>query len=41
MAGAVLGLVVEGVLLDDVATTRKTLPEFPQMWAALVTGGSR
>jgi 3-phosphoshikimate 1-carboxyvinyltransferase len=38
MAGAVLGLVVEGVVLDDVATTRKTMPDFVDRWAAMVTG---
>src|SRR5690349_819056 len=37
-AGAVLGLAVEGVHLTDVACTSKTLPEFPELWADLVTG---
>jgi len=37
-AGAVLGLAVEGVRLTDVACTSKTLPEFPELWADLVTG---
>jgi 3-phosphoshikimate 1-carboxyvinyltransferase len=36
---AVLGLAVEGVRLSDVACTSKTLPEFPELWADLVTGG--
>jgi 3-phosphoshikimate 1-carboxyvinyltransferase len=36
---AVLGLAVEGVRLTDVACTSKTLPEFPELWADLVTGG--
>ncbi|MBQ1161882.1 3-phosphoshikimate 1-carboxyvinyltransferase [Streptomyces sp. A73] len=31
-AGAVLGLAVEGVEVENVATTYKTLPDFPQMW---------
>jgi 3-phosphoshikimate 1-carboxyvinyltransferase len=35
---AVLGLAVEGVGLTDVACTSKTLPEFPELWADLVTG---
>ena len=39
-AAAVLGLAVEGVLLSDVACTSKTLPEFPQLWADLVTSRS-
>ena len=32
-AGALLGLVVEGVEVDDIACTGKTLPEFPALWA--------
>lgn len=39
--GALLGLAVDGVELDDIATTAKTLPEFPQLWAALVDSGER
>jgi 3-phosphoshikimate 1-carboxyvinyltransferase len=35
-AGALVGLVVPGVLIDDVACTAKTLPDFPGRWAALV-----
>jgi 3-phosphoshikimate 1-carboxyvinyltransferase len=38
MAGAVVGLVVPGVRLDDVATTAKTFPGFATMWAEAVTG---
>ncbi|GAA2507013.1 3-phosphoshikimate 1-carboxyvinyltransferase 1 [Winogradskya humida] len=37
-AAAVIGLVAEGVELSDVACTSKTLPEFPELWAGLVTG---
>ena len=36
MAGAVVGLVVPGVELDDVGTTAKTLPTFEAMWAHLL-----
>jgi 3-phosphoshikimate 1-carboxyvinyltransferase len=36
-AAAVLGLAVEGLVLSDVACTSKTLPEFPELWADLVT----
>jgi 3-phosphoshikimate 1-carboxyvinyltransferase len=35
-AGAVLGLVVDGVAVDDIASTTKTLPDFPGMWSALL-----
>ncbi|MFD5565423.1 3-phosphoshikimate 1-carboxyvinyltransferase [Kitasatospora griseola] len=38
-AAAVLGLVVDGVLVENVATTAKTLPDFPQMWADLLGQG--
>lgn len=34
-AGALVGLVVPGILLDDVASTSKTMPEFPRLWSAL------
>lgn len=37
-AGAVLGLAVPGVQVQDVATTGKTLPDFPGRWAALLAG---
>jgi 3-phosphoshikimate 1-carboxyvinyltransferase len=37
-AAAVIGLAVEGVQLTDVGCTSKTLPEFPELWADLVTG---
>jgi 3-phosphoshikimate 1-carboxyvinyltransferase len=36
-AAAVIGLAVEGTALSDVACTSKTLPEFPELWADLVT----
>lgn len=35
-AGAILGLAVEGVEVEDIATTSKTMPEFPEMWARMV-----
>ncbi|MEV0585823.1 3-phosphoshikimate 1-carboxyvinyltransferase [Nonomuraea sp. NPDC050310] len=35
-AGAVIGLRVPGVEVENIATTGKTLPEFPRMWAALL-----
>jgi 3-phosphoshikimate 1-carboxyvinyltransferase len=35
-AAAVIGLRVPGVLVEDVATTAKTLPGFPERWLGLV-----
>jgi 3-phosphoshikimate 1-carboxyvinyltransferase len=39
--GALLGLVVPGIVVDDIATTSKTLPDFPGMWAELLGGEVR
>lgn len=36
MAGAVIGLTVDGVVIEDVDTTAKTLPQFTSRWSALV-----
>jgi len=36
-AGAVLGLAVAGVVVDDIATTSKTLADFPGMWQHLLS----
>jgi 3-phosphoshikimate 1-carboxyvinyltransferase len=35
-AGAVIGLAVEGVRIENVATTAKTLPDFPDLWAGML-----
>jgi 3-phosphoshikimate 1-carboxyvinyltransferase len=35
-AGAVLGLVIEGIEVENIATTRKTLPDFPRLWSSLL-----
>jgi 3-phosphoshikimate 1-carboxyvinyltransferase len=35
-AGAIIGLRVDGVEVDDIETTAKTLPDFPAMWADMV-----
>lgn len=37
-AGAILGLRVPGVEIDDIASTTKTLPDFPGMWAQMLRG---
>jgi 3-phosphoshikimate 1-carboxyvinyltransferase len=35
-AGAIIGLAVEGVLIENVATTAKTLPDFTQLWTGML-----
>ena len=35
-SGALLGLGVRGIVVDDIACTSKTLPEFVELWSALV-----
>ena len=35
-AGAVIGLRVPGVEVDDIGATAKTIPEFPELWAAML-----
>jgi 3-phosphoshikimate 1-carboxyvinyltransferase len=35
-AGAVLGLVVDGIAVDNIECTSKTLPDFPGLWTALL-----
>lgn len=34
--GALLGLAVDDLEIDDIATTGKTLPQFPELWRGLV-----
>jgi len=36
--GALIGLRVPGVEIDDIGTTAKTLPEFPQLWERMLSG---
>lgn len=38
MAGAIIGLRVAGVDIDDIASTAKTLPEFPRLWTDMLAG---
>ena len=38
-AGAILGLAVEGVQVEDIGTTAKTMPDFPQLWAGMLAQG--
>jgi 3-phosphoshikimate 1-carboxyvinyltransferase len=39
-AGVVLGLAVPGVLVEDIATTAKTFPDFAAAWSAFLGGGA-
>ncbi len=38
-AGALIGLRVPGVEIDDIGTTAKTMPEFPQLWDGMLHAG--
>jgi len=35
-AGALLGLAIDGIRVENIATTAKTMPQFPQLWADMV-----
>ena len=35
-AGALLGLAVPGLTVDDIGCTSKTMADFPELWAALL-----
>ncbi|MBM7173491.1 3-phosphoshikimate 1-carboxyvinyltransferase [Streptomyces sp. G44] len=35
-AGAIIGLAVAGVQIENVATTAKTLPDFPELWTGML-----
>ena len=37
-AGALIGLRVAGVEVENIGTTAKTLPQFPELWHTLITG---
>ncbi|MCV7245439.1 3-phosphoshikimate 1-carboxyvinyltransferase [Mycobacterium mantenii] len=39
MAGAIVGLRVAGVEVDDIGSTGKTLPDFPRLWARMLEPG--
>lgn len=39
-AGALLGLVVDGVEVENIATTSKTLPDFTALWTQLLGDGT-
>lgn len=37
-AGAIIGLAVEGIVVENIETTQKTLPDFPGMWQEMLIG---
>ncbi len=39
-AGAIVGLAVPGVEVENIATTAKTLPQFPQLWTRMLDEGT-
>jgi 3-phosphoshikimate 1-carboxyvinyltransferase len=40
MAGAIVGLRVAGVTVDDIGATTKTLPDFPRLWVEMLKGSA-
>jgi 3-phosphoshikimate 1-carboxyvinyltransferase len=39
-AGAIIGLRVPGVQVEDIGTTRKTLPDFVGLWRGMLDGSA-
>jgi 3-phosphoshikimate 1-carboxyvinyltransferase len=37
-AGAIIGLAVEGIVVENIETTKKTLPDFPGLWVEMLNG---
>ena len=37
-AGAVIGLRIDGIEVENIETTRKTLPDFPGLWSSTLNG---
>ena len=35
-AGAIIGLAVDGVVVENIGTTAKTMPDFPALWTAML-----
>lgn len=40
-SGALIGLAVDGVIVDDIGQTAKTLPEFVDLWESMIAGNQR
>jgi 3-phosphoshikimate 1-carboxyvinyltransferase len=34
--GAIVGLAVDGVVVDDIGSTSKTLPQFTELWERML-----
>jgi 3-phosphoshikimate 1-carboxyvinyltransferase len=39
-AGAIIGLRVPGILVEDIKTTSKTMPDFDKMWLNMLEGNA-
>jgi 3-phosphoshikimate 1-carboxyvinyltransferase len=39
-AGAILGLRVPGITVEDIGTTGKTIPDFVGLWSGMLEGRS-
>jgi len=37
-AGAIIGLAVDGIVIENIETTKKTLPDFPGLWLEMLNG---
>jgi len=35
-AGAIIGLAVDGVVVENIETTKKTIPDFPELWQEML-----
>lgn len=35
-AGAIMGLAIKGVVVENIETTKKTLPDFPGLWSSIL-----
>ena len=40
-AGVIVGAAVDGVLVEDIATTGKTFPDFAGFWSGLLSSAPR
>jgi 3-phosphoshikimate 1-carboxyvinyltransferase len=38
-AGAIIGLAIPGVIVENIETTKKTLPDFSGLWQQLLSTG--